>query len=55
MDVPGVQAIAILRDPVDRAVSHYWLRHAQGRESRPWDKVLAEDLESTEPLSIFWS
>ncbi len=41
-DVPGVQAIAILRDPVDRAYSHYWLRHARGREARPWEQVVAQ-------------
>lgn len=53
-DVEGVKAIAILRDPVDRAYSHYWLRHARKREPRSWEEVVAEDLESTELGTLLW-
>lgn len=54
-DVPGVVAIVVLRDPVDRAYSHYWMQRAKGRESRPWEQVVADDLSaSDDPRSVLW-
>jgi hypothetical protein len=42
--VPDVRLIAILRNPVDRAYSHYWLNRARGLETLPFaDAIHAED------------
>jgi hypothetical protein len=41
--VPDVRLIAVLRNPVDRAYSHYWMRRAKGLEPlRFEDAILAE-------------
>lgn len=41
--VPDARLIAILRDPVERAYSHYWLERVRGREQRSFeDAVLPE-------------
>lgn len=44
--VPGVQLIVMLRNPVDRAYSHYQHRATRGRESRTFDEVIAADKEA---------
>lgn len=43
--VPGVRLIAILRDPVDRAYSHYQHEVALGREPLPFEEALAHEQE----------
>ena len=48
-DVPNVKMLAVLRDPVDRAYSHYWMRHARGRENRAWDDVVDDELREHDP------
>ena len=53
-DLPNVRTISILRDPTERAYSHYWLRRSRGRETRAWDEVVAQDLSSDDPASVFW-
>ena len=30
--IPEARLLAILRDPVDRAYSHYWMEHVRGRD-----------------------
>jgi hypothetical protein len=41
--LPDARLIAILRDPVDRAYSHYWLNRSRGRERMSFiDAVRAE-------------
>lgn len=41
--LPRVKLIAILRNPVDRAYSHYLMRRRQGRENREtFEEVLSE-------------
>ena len=35
--------LAILRDPVDRAYSHYWHNRTRGHEPRPFDEAVAAE------------
>lgn len=42
--LPSAQLIVSLRNPVDRAWSHYWLLRARGRESRPFATAVAEEV-----------
>lgn len=41
--VPGVRLVALLRDPVDRAWSHYRMMRRMGREQRPFLRALEEE------------
>jgi hypothetical protein len=43
--LPDVRLIAILRDPVARAVSHHRMLAARGRERRSFDEAVSELLE----------
>jgi hypothetical protein len=43
--LPDVRLIAILRDPVDRAVSHHRMEARRGREQRSFDAAVDELLE----------
>ena len=43
--VPGARLIAILRNPVDRAYSHYWHDRHRGRISFPFDEGVARERE----------
>ncbi|HMJ73571.1 MAG TPA: sulfotransferase domain-containing protein [Solirubrobacterales bacterium] len=43
--LPGVRLIALLRDPIDRAISHYRMSVRRGFEARPFDAVVEELLE----------
>jgi hypothetical protein len=38
--VPDARLIAILRDPVERAYSHYWLNRSRGREPLSFEEAL---------------
>lgn len=38
--VPEARLLAILRNPVDRAYSHYWLNRGQGREELSFEEAL---------------
>jgi hypothetical protein len=42
--VPGARLIALVRNPVDRAISHYHFLARRGRESRPIDAALDRQL-----------
>lgn len=44
--LPGVRLIALLRDPVARAFSHYQHERRGGNESRPFAEALAADAEA---------
>lgn len=46
--VPGVKIIVILRDPVDRTYSHYWMERVRGRA----DGTFEEYLDSSDVLGI---
>jgi hypothetical protein len=41
--LPDAKLIAILRDPVDRAYSHYWLNRARGLERLSFPEAIAEE------------
>lgn len=43
--LPGVSLVAILRDPVDRAYSHYQLSVRGGRETLPFEEALDAEAE----------
>ncbi len=43
--LPGVKLIAMLRNPVDRAYSHYNLSVRQGRERRAFEEAIATEQE----------
>ena len=43
--LPDVQLIAILRDPVERAYSHYQLAHRNGREPLNFEQALSAEPE----------
>jgi Sulfotransferase family len=42
--IPDAKLVAILRDPVDRAYSHYWMEHVRGRDDRPFAAAAADYL-----------
>ena len=51
---PEARLIAILRDPVERAFSHWWMKYSRGFESLSFEDALSENLqriESGEDLS----
>jgi hypothetical protein len=41
--VPGARVIALLRHPVDRAYSHYWLRRTLGAEEKDFTEAVREE------------
>jgi len=43
--IPNVKLIVMLRNPVDRAFSHYQHRFTRNRESRTFEEVVAADKE----------
>lgn len=43
--MPDVRLIALLRHPVERAYSHYLMSRRRGHVARPFDEVVAEQLE----------
>lgn len=52
--LPDVKIIAVLRDPVERAISHYYHNVRQGRESRPIAEAMfaEESLRSGKELQL---
>jgi hypothetical protein len=42
--VPEAKLIALLRDPVERAYSAYWMRVRDGRETRSFEQAVEEEL-----------
>lgn len=43
--VPDVKLIAVLRNPIDRAVSHYYMLKKLGQENRSLEKAIAGEME----------
>ncbi|HEX5578378.1 MAG TPA: sulfotransferase [Candidatus Limnocylindria bacterium] len=41
--VPGLKVIFVLRQPVERAYSHYWHNRKRGHDLPPFEKVLDDD------------
>jgi hypothetical protein len=50
--VPDARLIAILRDPVDRAHSHYLHARRRGTERRPFAEIVDEELELSRPRTL---
>jgi hypothetical protein len=46
---PEARFIVVLRDPVERALSHYRFSVDNGLEKRPLDEALTDDIEGREP------
>jgi hypothetical protein len=42
--IPGARLLAALRDPVDRAYSHYWMEHVRQRDPRTFEDAVADEL-----------
>jgi hypothetical protein len=49
--LPDARLVAILRDPVDRAYSHYWMMRARGKERRDFGAALRAE-EDTGPVAV---
>jgi hypothetical protein len=43
--IPDARLVAVLRNPVDRAYSHYWMEHARQRDPRTFEAAIADELE----------
>lgn len=41
--LPGIRLVAVLRNPVDRAWSHYWMNVQKGRERLSFEDALASE------------
>ena len=52
---PQVKLIAVLRNPVDRAISHYSQLVRLGRESRSLEEVVTAEIEVLEGVEDIWS
>lgn len=42
--IPDARLLAVLRDPVDRAYSHYWMEHIRQREPRSFEAAVADEI-----------
>jgi hypothetical protein len=50
--MPDVKLIALLRNPVDRALSHYRMAVRIGGERRPFREVISDQLEKTDSVTL---
>lgn len=46
-EIPHSKIIMLLRDPVDRAFSHYRMSHRRNRENRSFSKVISDDITAS--------
>lgn len=51
--LPEAKLVAILRNPVDRAFSHWWMKRSRGLESLPFEAALEENLARLESGETF--
>jgi hypothetical protein len=42
--IPLARLVAVLREPVERAYSHYWMEHARGRDPRTFEEAVDDEL-----------
>ena len=47
--LPTTRFVVLLRDPVDRAYSHYWMNRTGGREARSFEDAVAAEAGRTAP------
>jgi hypothetical protein len=52
--LPDVRLVAVLRDPVDRAWSHYWMNVQKGRERLSFEDALAAEPERLAAEAAPW-
>ena len=50
---PDVKLVALLRDPVDRAFSDWWMHYTVGKESLPFEGAVERALEQLKGGSLF--
>ena len=50
-DLPEARFLVILRDPVERAYSHYWMNRSQGLEEESFEEALRLEEPRRETLS----
>jgi sulfotransferase family protein len=50
--IPAAKLIAILRNPIDRAYSHYWHHRRVDKESRSFDEAIAAELDGSQEHSF---
>lgn len=53
--LPGVKILIILRDPMERAWSHYWYRVRQGAERRSFLRAVREEPRDRRPDAWRWA
>jgi Sulfotransferase domain len=53
--LPDVRLLVVLRNPVDRAYSHYWLERGLGRERRSFADAVADGSPDPERDYLAWS
>lgn len=46
--LPKAKIVLSLREPVDRAISHYWMRHERGTESRSLPEAFNAEIDTLE-------
>ncbi|MGH8824412.1 MAG: sulfotransferase family protein [Jiangellaceae bacterium] len=51
--IPQARLIAILRNPADRAYSHYWMERIRERESRSFDEAVAAEIDGLPGASAY--
>ncbi len=47
--LPSIRVVVLLRDPAERAVSHYWMEYNRGNETLSLEEALAAEHERTRP------
>jgi hypothetical protein len=53
--LPGVKILIILRDPMERAWSHYWYRVRQGAERRAFLRAVRDESDDRRPDAWRWA
>ncbi len=43
--IPDARLIAMVREPSNRAWSHYWMRHERGHEQRGFEQAIEQEME----------
>jgi hypothetical protein len=51
--VPDVRVLVLLRDPVERALSHHRFNVARGVDSRPFDEAVEAELADEDPDTLY--
>lgn len=52
--VPGAGVIALIRDPAERAWSHYRFQHARGHDPRSFEEAIRGELDAPDEPAADW-